>query len=86
MSTHEPILPPRVYGVDFSGAVNAGRTIWIAGGEVVPDVLYCTLCLPAAELPDSGKARGMALTVLPDAAAVRVEPGSLAAIEGHVFV
>jgi hypothetical protein len=66
MSTHEPILPPGVYGVDFSSAVNAGRTIWIAGGEVVHDVLHCTICLPAAELPDSGKDRATALAALRD--------------------
>ena len=64
MATHEAILPSRVFGVDFSGALNAGRTIWIAGGEVEGDVLHCNLCLPAERLPDSGKDRATALAVL----------------------
>lgn len=66
MSTLEPILtlPTRIYGVDFSGAVKAGRTIWIAGGEAERGVLHCTSCTPAADLPDSGQDRAPALSAL----------------------
>lgn len=64
MAMHESNLPLRVYGVDFSGAVNAGRTIWLAGGDVKGNVLQCTLCQPTAGLPNSGKARATALTAL----------------------
>lgn len=61
---HEPMLPSRVYGVDFSGAKHAGRTIWIAGGEVQDNALRIEDCRPAASLPASGKDRDIALAAL----------------------
>ena len=61
---HEPMLPSRVYGVDFSGAKHAGHTIWIAGGEVQGDTLRIDDCRPAASLPASGKDRDIALAAL----------------------
>jgi hypothetical protein len=36
--------PSRVYGVDFSGAKDADRKIWIAGGEVNGDTMRLELC------------------------------------------
>lgn len=61
---HERMLPSRVYGVDFSGAKHAGRTIWIAGGEVQDNALRIEDCRPAASLPASGKDRDIALAAL----------------------
>ncbi len=34
--------PARILGLDFSGAVNAGRKIWLAGGQVAGDALHVT--------------------------------------------
>lgn len=56
--------PNRVYGVDFSGAKNAGRKIWIAGGVVEGELLHFEMCKPAAKLPDSGAQIGLALAAL----------------------
>jgi hypothetical protein len=53
-----------VYGVDFSGAVDAGRKIWIAGGEVEGGALHLTTCLQAADLQGGALAREEALTAL----------------------
>lgn len=55
-----------VYGVDFSGARDAGRLIWIAGGVIDGNVLRIERCQPAAELPGGGVARERALTALRD--------------------
>ena len=43
-----------VWGVDFSGAVNAGKKIWIAGGEVRGGVLHIESCQPASEMSGFG--------------------------------
>jgi hypothetical protein len=39
----------RIYGVDFSGARDAGRKIWIAGGDVEDDELVVEDCQSAAD-------------------------------------
>ena len=48
----------RILGIDFSGAVDAGRRIWIAEARHdirAPDQpLRIDACLPASDLPDSG--------------------------------
>ena len=36
--------PSRILGLDFSGAVNAGRKIWLTGGQVAGDALHVTQC------------------------------------------
>jgi hypothetical protein len=56
--------PNRVYGVDFSGAKDAGRKIWIAGGVVDGDTLGFDRCQRAATLPGSGQHRERALPAL----------------------
>ncbi len=33
---------PALLGLDFSGAVNAGRKIWLTGGQVAGDALHVT--------------------------------------------
>ena len=56
----------RVYGVDFSGAKDAGRRIWLAGGVVDGDALRIETCDRACELPGSGRSRERCLPVLRD--------------------
>jgi hypothetical protein len=46
-----------VYGIDFSGARDAGRRIWIARGSIEEDGLFVTECFRAKDLPDSGEDR-----------------------------
>ncbi len=53
-----------IYGVDFSGAVDAGRKIWIAGGQADADGLHLSICLQAAALPGGSIKRDPALAAL----------------------
>jgi hypothetical protein len=55
----------RVFGVDFSGAANAGDLIWVAEVAAAPDG-RCSLlaCRPARELPGGGRERAAALAAL----------------------
>ncbi len=54
---HSPGLPQKIYGVDFSGAANAGKKIWITGGIWENDRLHIQSCLGASGLPGSGNER-----------------------------
>lgn len=55
----------RVLGVDFSGASDAGRKIWIAEGRVTDSGAFeLTHCIPAIDLPGSGKAPAEAVPAL----------------------
>jgi hypothetical protein len=56
--------PRRIVGIDFSGARNAGRAIWIADGRRAGEALRLASCIPACELPDSGNGRTAALAAL----------------------
>ena len=47
-----------VYGVDFSGARDAGEKIWIASGVIEADTLRIDACQQAGNLPRSGKSHG----------------------------
>ncbi|MCA9907383.1 MAG: DUF429 domain-containing protein [Anaerolineae bacterium] len=53
-----------VYGVDFSGASDAGKFIWIAEGALDGADLCVMNCYPAEALDDSGRPRHLALTAL----------------------
>ena len=44
-----------VHGIDFSGAKDAGRKIWVANGLIRDKELEITDCRPAKELPGSGR-------------------------------
>lgn len=48
-------LRPRVAGVDFSGAREAGKNIWIAAGEITPDGVRIDTLQQAADLPGGAK-------------------------------
>lgn len=54
----------RILGIDFSGAKDAGRRIWIAEARKTDGPLHIEACFPAARLPESGLPRGLALPAL----------------------
>ena len=54
----------RIFGVDFSGAKDAGRRIWLAEGEPSSRGLRILSCLPAEELPGGTRERAPALSAL----------------------
>lgn len=56
--------PERILGLDFSGAVDAGRGIWLAEGQADGSRLRVTDCRRAADLPGGGAAREPALAAL----------------------
>jgi len=56
----------RIYGVDFSGAKDAGRRMWIAGGTAEGDTLRIETCHSADALPGSGRGRDRCLVALRD--------------------
>jgi hypothetical protein len=53
-----------VYGVDFSGAADAGNKIWIARGEIKEDLLLITECSNVADKFCSGNDREPSLMAL----------------------
>ncbi len=58
--------PPEVFGVDFSGAVDAGKKIWIANGSLKGERLLIKDCRRADTLPASGRDHDRCLTALRD--------------------
>lgn len=55
----------RIAGVDFSGASDAGRKIWIAEGAVNESgALAIERCVAAIDLPNGGKTPGVAVAAL----------------------
>jgi len=58
-------VSPRILGVDFSGADDAGRKIWIAEGRRAPDGAFLLTDLrPACDLEGGGRAPGPAIAAL----------------------
>jgi len=49
----------RVYGVDFSGARDAGQRIWLARGSIEENSLEVLDLFQAESLPGSGRERGL---------------------------
>jgi hypothetical protein len=58
--------PRQVYGVDFSGAAQAGKKIWIAQGVIEGEALHIEDCYRGADLPGSGVERNRCLAALRD--------------------
>lgn len=58
--------PRQVYGVDFSGAAQAGKKIWIAQGVIREKTLHIEACYHGADLPGSGVGRDRCLAALRD--------------------
>lgn len=59
-----PEWPNTVFGIDFSGAADAGRRIWISRGVIEGGRLQLEWALPAEALPGSGQGRAGCLTAL----------------------
>jgi len=57
-------LKKRIFGLDFSGARDAGRRIWLAEGRRSPEGLEILNCLPAAELAGGGIDRSTAIAAV----------------------
>ncbi len=55
-----------IYGVDFSGARDAGRRIWIARGVLDGNILCIEDCRPGEMLPGSSSKRDACLCALRD--------------------
>ena len=53
-----------VYGVDFSGAQDAGKNIWISRGIIDENMLHIVACFKSEDLPASGRLRGHAFRAL----------------------
>jgi len=56
--------PKEIYGVDFSGAADAGNKIWVAKGLDDGESLIIEQCVMGFELPGSGKERKACLRAL----------------------
>lgn len=50
-----PKTPMAIYGIDFSGAQDAGRKIWIALAVIKGNVLKINNCFRGLSLPNSGR-------------------------------
>ncbi len=61
---HAGALPPAVLGVDFSGAGDAGRRIWVTHAEADGERLRVRAVQPAEALPDGERGRAAALSAL----------------------
>lgn len=66
MALRSPGYPLRVYGIDFSGAAQAGEKIWIAEGVIEGMTLRIEACYRGADLPGSGPGRERCLPALRD--------------------
>jgi len=58
--------PHHIYGIDFSGARDAGRKIWLAEGVVKTHSLLIEDCFRARNLQDSGNELYKCLPALKD--------------------
>jgi hypothetical protein len=56
--------PSRILGLDFSGARDAGRRIWLAEAVAVPDALRVTRLRRGESLPGAGPGREACLAAL----------------------
>lgn len=54
----------RVHGVDFSGAKQAGKKVWIASGTLNGALLHLETCVRGESLPGGGRERARCLPAL----------------------
>ena len=59
-------MQERVYGVDFSGAKDAGKKIWIAQAVPRGQGIMVEACAPSTELLQCSAERGEVLSALRD--------------------
>lgn len=64
LNTFPVVSRTPIYGVDFSGASDAGRKIWIASGSSIDGRLHVEAVEPAAEKFDTGPQRETVLSAL----------------------
>lgn len=64
MGSHSMADRERIHGVDFSGAADAGRKIWVASGAAEEDTLVIRHCRRGDTLPGSGRDRDRCLAAL----------------------
>lgn len=57
-------LVNKIYGIDFSGAKDAGNKIWIASAVILRNTIQIEDCYQAKDLPDSTTERDRCLSVL----------------------
>ncbi len=60
----QPWNPAAIYGIDFSGALNAGRKIWISLAGIKGGVLEIKDCFRGLSLPNSGRSLPDCLSAL----------------------
>ena len=70
-----PSAARRIFGLDFSGATDAGRRAWLAEGCASPSGLEILSCRPIAELPGGAVERTGALAAL--RAFIAATPGGI---------
>ncbi len=58
------MIARRIFGVDFSGATDAGRKIWIASGRIEGGGWLIDDCVRGEALPDSSRDRARCLSAL----------------------
>jgi hypothetical protein len=58
------LQPLHIFGIDFSGAKDAGKKIWVAGGRIEGTVLQIEECWEASDLPGAGNERDICLAAL----------------------
>lgn len=56
--------PRRIFGIDFSGAKDASKKIWVAGGRIEGDILQIEECWRASDLTGAGRDRDKCLVAL----------------------
>ena len=66
MQFSKNVIPIRIYGIDFSGAKNAGKWIWIAKGIIENGTLLIEDCTRGRDLPGSGTSLEECLPALKD--------------------
>jgi len=62
--TGVPVSPRRVFGVDFSAAIDAGRHIWVCRAHPGSDGIRVESVDPLVELPGGARGRDEALQAL----------------------
>lgn len=58
--------PRRLFGIDFSGAAQAGKKIWITRALIEGDALRVETCHQATDLPNSGLDQNQCMAALRD--------------------
>lgn len=64
MKSINPWMQKEFIGIDFSGAVDAGRAIWIASGHYIDGGIKIVDCRAAKDLLESGRKRDEAISAL----------------------